>query len=333
MDQQRRDQQQGRPPREPREPREPGSRVQTKRRASHGRRCRKARKANAAAGVTVAAVVTAVRANAVPAEQRVDAPAAGHPQAEFPAMEQSVVTAVTESQSSATVADSIPEAQPPVERQAQAPAQAFVAEPPVAPEVSAAPVVQAPEIEAPAPAPVQVPVEAPRPVVAEKAAPEPALIAKPEASPLPVAAPVAAADPKVLLSGAGLEMVETDPSRSKSYHARRGAGETWPSASFADAAIRAGSAHAGGNEELGATRSGAPPLLRSPLTVLAGAVRRAVRGAIRGLRLPPGRARARSPDRHRCTDREPRLRRRSFAYVRNSLSLWRCSGGQTRSSV
>ena len=81
-------------------------------------------------------------------------------------------------------------------------AQAFVAEPP------------APES----------PARAPEPVVVQQAAPVAAPVAASvaasvvEQAPAPAPAPRAPqADPKELLSSSGLVMIETDPSRSKSY--------------------------------------------------------------------------------------------------------------------
>lgn len=113
--------------------------------------------------------------------------------------QQPVVTAMTDSMAPSTVEVSTPavaqqriEAQP-VQRE-EPKAQAFVAEPP--PSVAVAP--------APAPTPAPAPIQA-------------------EAAPVVHRAPVAITpaapqqDPKEVLSSSGLVMIETDPSRSKSY--------------------------------------------------------------------------------------------------------------------
>ena len=134
-----------------------------------------------------------------PAEQQVDQAAAGNPQPGFPSMEQQqpIVTAVSESPVTAPVEVSAPAPQPaiaeqrieqPVMRREEPKAQAFVAEAPAPVPVSAPAVVQA------AIAPVE--------------QPAPAATARPIAP---------QADPKELLSSSGLVMIETDPSRSKSY--------------------------------------------------------------------------------------------------------------------
>ncbi len=196
MDQQRRDQQQARPPREPREPREPHAdqppREPREARADQLREPRppmqegeegerrggrRHRRGGRDRGLREGA----------PAEQRVDAPLAEHPQAQFPAMEpQPVVTAPAELLVSATVEVAAPVQQPVMERREEPQAQAFVAQAP------------APVVEQTAPVP---------PVSAEAPAP----------APIPVAQSAPKADPQALLSRAGLEMVETDPTRSKSY--------------------------------------------------------------------------------------------------------------------
>ena len=117
--------------------------------------------------------------------------------------QQPIVTAVSESPVTAPVEVSAPAPQPaiaeqrieqPVMRREEPKAQAFVAE-------------------APAPAPVSAPIAAPEPAIAQAAV-------APVEQPAPVATtrPIAPqADPKALLSSSGLVMIETDPSRSKSY--------------------------------------------------------------------------------------------------------------------
>lgn len=127
-------------------------------------------------------------------------------------MQQPVVSPVSESAGVLAV-DTVQA--PPVEPPRVEPrAQAFVAEPADA-EAAVVPVSTAPVVE-----------RAPEPSVATAAvAPAPVEIPAPveAATPLPVApapvvpAPAKPADPKALLSGAGLEMVETDPTRAKSY--------------------------------------------------------------------------------------------------------------------
>jgi hypothetical protein len=99
---------------------------------------------------------------------------------------QQVITTVTESPAVATVDVSTPAHQAVAVQPIEQPkAQAFVAEPP-APE---------PVIAAPAPA-------------VQSQPPVPVVTARPEAPKV---------DAKEVLSGAGLVMIETDPSRSKSY--------------------------------------------------------------------------------------------------------------------
>jgi ribonuclease E len=193
MDQQRRDQQQGRPPREPREPREP--RPPMAEGEDGERRGRRNRRGGRDRGPRDG------QREGMPADLQSGAPvdaqaAITHPQAGFPSMEQQqpVVTAEAVSPVVPTVEVSAPAPQPMVVEHREEPkAQAFVAEAP-APAPAPAPAIEA----VPAPAPAPVVVEQPSPVVT--AAP---------ASPK--------ADPKEVLSGAGLVMIETDPSRSKSY--------------------------------------------------------------------------------------------------------------------
>jgi len=117
--------------------------------------------------------------------------------------QQPVVTAVSESPVAATVEVSTPAPQPaiaeqrieqPVMQREEPKAQAFVAE-------------------TPPPAPVSAPIAAPEPAIVQAAvAPveQPAQVA----TTLPIAPRT---DPKELLSNSGLVMIETDPSRSKSY--------------------------------------------------------------------------------------------------------------------
>ena len=209
LDQQRRDQQQARPPREPRQPREPradqppreprppmqegeeGER-RSRRRGGRDRGPREGREGNTG------------EQRAAEAVTEPQAETQSHPQAGFPSMQQSVVTAVATSPAVATVDVSTPAPQvaavepvavqaamvhPMVQPMEQPKAQAFVAEPPA----------RAPAVEAPAPAPAPV-------VVAP--APAPVVTASPEAPKV---------DAKEVLSGAGLVMIETDLSRSKSY--------------------------------------------------------------------------------------------------------------------
>ncbi len=201
MDQQRRDQQ-GRPPREPREPREsrepradqpPREPRPPMQAGEEGeRRGRRHRRGGRDRGPREGA----------PAEQHTETMAAGSPQAGFPSMEQQhqpVVTAVSESAVPATVEVSTPVHQAAVAEHRAGPqavpreepkAQAFVAE---------------------APAPVAVAAPAPQVVHAPVAPVErPAQV-----STLQPTAPKA--DPKELLSNSGLVMIETDPSRPKSY--------------------------------------------------------------------------------------------------------------------
>ena len=207
LDQQRRDQQQARPPREPRQPREPradqppreprppmqegeeGER-RSRRRGGRDRGPREGREGNTG------------EQRAAEAVTEPQAETQSHPQAGFPSMQQSVVTAVATSPAVATVDVSTPApqvaavepvavqaamVQPMVQPMEQPKAQAFVAEPPA----------PAPAVEAPAPAPVVV-APAPAPVVT-------------------VSPAVPKVDAKQVLSGAGLVMIETDLSRSKSY--------------------------------------------------------------------------------------------------------------------
>jgi hypothetical protein len=104
---------------------------------------------------------------------------------------QQVVTTLTESPAIATVDVSTPVHQAVAVQPIEQPkAQAFVAEPP------------APESAIAAPAPI---VQPPAPV---EQPPAPVVAARPEAPTL---------DAKEVLSGAGLVMIETDLSRSKSY--------------------------------------------------------------------------------------------------------------------
>lgn len=147
--------------------------------------------------------------------------------------QQPVVTAVTEfPAAAATVEVSAPHAQPAVvaqqpelnlEPREQPKAQAFVAEPP-APEPAP---VRAPEpevvhhaapVDAPfvdhTPATAPVVNQAPAPALVVEPAPAPALVVEPAPAPAPRAPQP---DPKELLSSSGLVMIETDPSRSKSY--------------------------------------------------------------------------------------------------------------------
>jgi ribonuclease E len=212
MDQQRRDQQ-PRPPREPRESREPreprGDQQPREPRADQQpreprppmqageegeRRGRRHRRGGRDRGPR----------EGMPGEQQVEVAATGNPQPGFPSMEQQpVVTAVSESPVTATVEVSAPAPQPaiaeqrfeqPAVQREEPQAQAFVAEAP-APAPAPAP---EPAIQAAAPVQAAEPVEQPAPVVATR----------------PIAPP---ADPKELLSSSGLVMIETDPSRSKSY--------------------------------------------------------------------------------------------------------------------
>ena len=105
--------------------------------------------------------------------------------------QQPVVTAVALSPSVSTMEVSTPARQPAVAEQREEPkAQAFAAE---------------------APVPVAAPIVAPEPHVVQA-------VVAPVEKPVPAASMRAPqADPKELLSNSGLVMIETDPSRSKSY--------------------------------------------------------------------------------------------------------------------
>jgi ribonuclease E len=202
MDQQRRDQQQARPPREPREAREP--REPREPRADQPareprppqqageegeRRGRRNRRGGRDRGPR----------EGTPGDQQVDTSVVAHAQPENAAEHQTVVTAVAASPVAATVEVSSP-AQAPAsapaefrdEQVEQPKAQAYVAEAP-----------------APAPAPVAEPAPV-EPVVARAEQAQPAPVEQPTP-------PAPQADPKEVLSSSGLVMIETDPSRSKSY--------------------------------------------------------------------------------------------------------------------
>ncbi len=195
MDQQRRDQQQGRPPREPREPREPRAdqpprepRPPQQAGEDGERRGRRNRRGGRDRGPR----------EGTPTDQHADTAAVASPAPENFQGQQPVVTAVAEAPVAATVEVSMPaphqqqaDSAPTEARQEQRPipepvVQAFVAEPP-----------------SPAPAPAS---------VATTREPEPV---KQEVA--PTAPPAPPADPKALLSSSGLVMIETDPTRSKSY--------------------------------------------------------------------------------------------------------------------
>jgi hypothetical protein len=109
-------------------------------------------------------------------------------------VQQSVVTAVTDSSTAPTMEVSTPSFQPTiaapqVETREAPPSQSYAAEPP-----------------APAPMPVREPEPAPEPV--QQTAPAAEAFRAPAPPPQ---------DPKEVLSTSGLVMIETDPSRSKSY--------------------------------------------------------------------------------------------------------------------
>ena len=237
MDQQRRDQQ-GRPPREPREPREarepradqpqreprPPMQEGEEGERRGGRRNRRGGRDRGPREGT-------------PVVQPASAPLDGHPQAEFPAMEsQPVVAAVIDSPVSATVEMPTPMQHPVITPRETPPAQSFVADAPAATVEAAS--VPSTVMESPAPAPIPAVVSAPEPVVQaapvavqaaavpEQAAPivKPPVPVVEQVAPVVQAAPAAIVqverpkvDSQALLSGAGLQMVETDPTRSKSY--------------------------------------------------------------------------------------------------------------------
>ena len=109
--------------------------------------------------------------------------------------QQHVVTAVVATAQAPKVEVSTP-VQQAVQHREEPKAQAFVAE---------------------APAPAVDPVASQPAPVAAQPVPAPAAIESQPAPAVTVRAEVAKADPKEVLSGAGLVMIETDPSRSKSY--------------------------------------------------------------------------------------------------------------------